>query len=132
VTDSSSGFEYDYSNSDTVVYVTHYSEGSAVSAEFMSDVAFASLDSFAKAVISEITDEGFVYSSNDLLPFAKKCFAAADSYSSSAIVGGQEGVADPSLAEVPLKDRHDVRPVNRPARKQRHREGGRVGDAGQN
>ena len=88
--DSSDGSEYDCAKSSSVVYKTGLSGESVATAEFMSGVAFVSLDSFARAVISEITDGGFAYSSNDMLPFAKKCFAVVDSYSSSAIVGGQE------------------------------------------
>lgn len=87
--DSGDGYEYDYTEASGVVYVTGSSEQSATD-EFMSDVAFTSLDSFARAVISKITDGGLIYSSNDMLPFAKKCFAAANSFSFSAIVGGQE------------------------------------------
>jgi hypothetical protein len=88
--DSGDGSEYDYAKSSGIVYKTGLSGESVATNEFMSGVTFVSLDSFARAVISEITDGGFAYSSNDMLPFAKKCFAAVDSYSSSAIVGGQQ------------------------------------------
>jgi hypothetical protein len=72
----SAGFEYDYAPAERAVSKIDWASSERTSIPFLSDVAYATLDSFSRAVISEIGAGAPVYSSNDMLPFVKKSFSA--------------------------------------------------------
>lgn len=85
----SAGFEYDYAQTEHIVSKIDLSSSEQTSTTFMSGVTYSTLDSFSRAVINEIGDGVPVYSSNDMLPFVKKCFAANGASSHSINESGK-------------------------------------------